>query len=133
MIGEVVVVIGLNCVNNKKMPLECCCRCLKKQEVQPSYVTAKLLYRIAFTIWHVAFHIENSYVSTMSWNYFAKVVLNKQKLQFILWVISQFLTSSLLLLFVCSLSSTRKLLNSWQFLLFLTLFAYLIWKNLHLF
>lgn len=37
--------------------LRCCCRC--KPEPEPARVTSKLLYRIAFTIWHVAFHIEN--------------------------------------------------------------------------
>lgn len=67
MTEGIIIIINLYHNNiNEKMPLECCCRCLKKQEVQPSYVTAKLLYRIAFTIWHVAFHIENSCVSTNS-------------------------------------------------------------------
>lgn len=47
---------------NEKMPLECCCRCGRKQELA-TYITAKLLYRIAFTVWHVALHIENTYVS----------------------------------------------------------------------
>lgn len=44
------------------MPIKCCCQCRKSTEVAPKQVTAQLLYRIAFTVWHVAFHIENEQV-----------------------------------------------------------------------
>lgn len=42
--------------------VNCCCQCRKNSDTAPDQVTAKLLYRIAFTIWHVAFHIENEQV-----------------------------------------------------------------------
>ena len=43
-------------------PVSCCCQCRKNSDAGLEQVTAKLLYRIAFTIWHVAFHIENEQV-----------------------------------------------------------------------
>lgn len=41
----------------------CCCKCRGgnsgEDAMDPSHLTARMLYRIAFTVWHVAFHIEN--------------------------------------------------------------------------
>ncbi|KAJ8915601.1 hypothetical protein NQ315_003381 [Exocentrus adspersus] len=43
-----------------QLPLKCCCQNRSSTMNGQNDVTAKLLYRIAFTIWHVAFYIENT-------------------------------------------------------------------------
>lgn len=48
----------------KDNSITCCCKCNEDTEMNQSFVTARLLYRIAFTVWHVALHIENEQVFT---------------------------------------------------------------------
>lgn len=48
-----------------ELPISCCCNnnySRRKDTESIQVITSKLLYRIAFTIWHVAFHIENEQV-----------------------------------------------------------------------
>lgn len=45
-----------------QLPLICCCQNRTTNNNCQNDVTAKLLYQIAFTIWHVAFYIENNSV-----------------------------------------------------------------------
>lgn len=52
-----------NMMVNNSSSIKCCCNCRKNnKEFVPKQVTAQLLYKIAFTVWHVAFHIENEQV-----------------------------------------------------------------------
>lgn len=42
------------------VPLICCCRYRGELERRAAYnVGPKLLYRVAFTVWHVALYLEN--------------------------------------------------------------------------
>lgn len=44
-----------------QLPLKCSCQNRSSSNVHAQNdMTAKLLYRIAFTIWHVAFYLENA-------------------------------------------------------------------------
>lgn len=66
---------------SEKCSVNCCCQYRKNADATLDQVTAKLLYRIAFTIWHVAFHIENEQVGAFvltdaqTKNCFAKATL----------------------------------------------------------
>lgn len=41
-------------------PVMCCCQFKKEDEFLPTFkVIETLLYKLAYTVWHVAFYIEN--------------------------------------------------------------------------
>lgn len=56
----------------KKMPAKqdavtCCCKC-RMDNNGHTHITERLLYRIAFTVWHVALHLENEQVDHFNFN-----------------------------------------------------------------